>query len=204
MNRGGETVPGLGLGYGGRRGPEPSSRLHVLTGAPGTGKSAILGWLASAGTSVVDEPAREILREQRSTGGSGTPDRHPAAFVDLLLQRSIEKYRATRRSGTDVIFDRGIPDCVAYAVHLGVDPRPSLIACRGHRYERRVLIVAPWGDIYSVDEERTMSFEDALGFHDAIVHAYEGADYELIEVPRGSIEDRASFVQASIQGRSSM
>ena len=202
MSSGGGTVPGLGCGCS--RGPEPSSGLHVLTGAPGTGKSAILGRLAVAGTIVVDEPAREILREQRSTGGSGTPDRHPAAFVDLLLQRSIEKYRATRRSGTDVIFDRGIPDCIAYAVHLGVDPEPSVIPCREHRYERQVLIVAPWEQIYTVDEERTMSFEDTVAFHDLIVRAFEGAGYELIEVPRGSIEYRAAFVEASIQGRYSM
>ena len=198
MSGGGGTVPGLGYGSG--RGPEPSPGLHVLTGAPGTGKSAILGWLAVAGKNVVDEPAREILREQRSTGGSGTPDRQPATFVDLLLQRSIEKYRAARLSGTDVIFDRGIPDCIAYAVHLGVDPEPSVIACRAHRYEREVLIVAPWEEIYAVDEQRTMSFEDTIGFHDAIVRAYEGAGYELVEIPRGSIEDRAAFVQ----GRYSM
>ena len=202
MSKGGGTVPGLG--YGGCRGPEPSSGLHVLTGAPGTGKSAILGWLAAAGTSVVDEPAREILREQRSMGGSGTPDRRPATFVDLLLQRSIDKYLAARRSGTDVIFDRGIPDCVAYAVHLGVDPEASVIASRVHRYEREVLIVAPWEHIYTVDEERTMPFEDTVGFNDAIVRSYEGAGYELIEVPIGSIEDRAAFVQALIQGRYSM
>ena len=188
-----------GLGYCSSRGPEPSSGLHVLTGAPGTGKSAILGLLALGGMRVVDEPAREILRGQRSTGGTGTPDRRPATFVDLLLQRSIEKYLVARRSGTDVIFDRGIPDCVAYAVHLGVDPEPSVIASRAHRYEREVLIVAPWEQIYAVDEERTMSFEDTVGFHDAIVHAYEEAGYELIEVPRGSIENRAAFVLASIQ-----
>ncbi len=154
--------------------------------------------------SVVDEPAREILREQRSTGASGTPDRSPATFVDLLLQRSIEKYLAARRLETDVFFDRGIPDCVAYAVHLGVDPKPSVTACREHRYEREVLIVAPWEQIYAVDEERTMSFGDTIGFHDAIVRAYEGAGYELIEVPRGSIEDRAAFVQTSIQDPYSM
>lgn len=193
-----------GLGYGRSRGPERSPSLHVLTGAPGTGKSAIIGRLAAAGTTVVDEPARELLKEHRSTGASGALDRHPAVFVDLLLRRSIEKYLAGRRSATDVIFDRGIPDCVAYAVHLGVDTEPSSIACREYRYEREVLIVAPWEHIYAVDEERMMPFEDTIGFHDAIVNAYEGAGYELIEVPRGSIEARAAFVQASIQGRYSM
>jgi predicted ATPase len=202
VSRGSRTAPGLGHGSG--RGPEPSSGLHVLTGAPGTGKSAILAGLAAAGTSVIDEPAREILREQRQAGASGIVERRPGTFVDLLLQRSIEKYLAARRSGMNVIFDRGIPDCFAYAVQLGVDPEPSLIASREHRYDRAVFILAPWEHIYAVDEERTMSFEETLGFHDAIVHAYEGVGYELAEVPQGSIEDRAAFVKASIEGRSLM
>ena len=150
---------------------------------------------------MIDEPAREILREQRSPGAIGIVDGHPATFVDLLLQRSIEKYLAARRPETDVIFDRGIPDCVAYAVHLGVDPEPSLLASREFRYEREVLIVAPWEHIYAVDEERTMSFEDTVGFHDAIVRAYEGTGYELTEVPRASIEDRAALVRAFIRDR---
>ena len=36
-----------------------------------------------------------------------------------------------------------------------------------------MLLVAPWEAIYTVDEERTMSYADTLGFHDAIVRAYE-------------------------------
>ena len=180
-----------------------SARLHILTGAPGTGKSAILGRLAAAGASIVGEPAREILSEQRSIGGDGTPDRDPPTFLDLLLRRSIEKYQAARSSPGDVIFDRGIPDCIAYAMHFGVDSEPSVIASREHRYEAEVLLVAPWEAIYTVDEERTMSYADTLDFHDAIVRAYEGAGYEVVEVPRGSIEDRAAFLLASIRASSS-
>ncbi len=180
-----------------------SPRLHVLTGAPGTGKSAILGRLAAAGKSVVSEPAREILSEQRSTGGGDTPHRDPTTFLDLLLQRSIEKHQVARSSLADVIFDRGIPDCIAYAMHFGVDPVPSVIASQEHRYGGEVLLVAPWEAIYTVDEERTMSYADTLGFHDAIVRAYEATGYELVEVPRGSIEDRAAFVLAVVQAPSS-
>ena len=84
---------------------------HVLTGAPGSGKTAILD---SIGTELlcVPEPAREIIAEQRAIGGDGTSDRNPSLFVDMLLQRSIEKHVA--QSGTaPVLFDRGVPDCIA-------------------------------------------------------------------------------------------
>ena len=175
--------------------------LTILTGAPGSGKTTILDNMG-APIHVVDEPAREILAEQRSAGGAGTHDRDPSLFVDLLLQRSIDKYEAAQRIDGPVAFDRGIPDCISYAVHIGLDPTPSIAACGEYRYRSEVLILEPWEEIYTVDDERTMSFEATIGFHDAIVDAYERSGYTLVQVPRGSIEERASFVRDVITRQS--
>lgn len=169
-------------------------KLLILTGAPGSGKTAILDRLA-AGFRCVDEPAREVLEEQRATGGSGTWDQDPSLFVHLLLQRSIEKFEAARRSGETVIFDRGIPDCVVYAVRAGTDPTSSLSAASTFRYQPHVLFLEPWSDIYETDDERTMSFDDTLSFSEALRDVYERSDYILVPVPRGSVEDRAAFVR---------
>jgi predicted ATPase len=168
--------------------------LFILTGAPGSGKTAILSPLSNA-FRCVDEPAREVLAEQRATGGSGTWDQDPSLFVHLLLQRSIEKYEAGRRSGETVIFDRGIPDCVVYAIRAGTDPTPSLTAASEFRYQPHVLFLEPWSDIYETDEERTMSFDDTQSFSEALRDVYERSGYVLVHVPRGSIEDRAAFVR---------
>jgi predicted ATPase len=173
------------------------SDLRIITGAPGSGKTAILDRLRST-VRCVDEPAREILSEQRSIGGDGAPDRDPSLFVDLLLQRSVAKHRATEALEGTVAFDRGVPDCVAYATMLGVDPALSIRACDVYRYHPEVFVLAPWEQIYVVDDERTMSFADTLGFHAAIVDAYRGAGYTLVEVPRGSADQRAAFVRGRI------
>jgi len=143
----------------------------------------------------VDEPAREVLEEQRATGGSGTWDQDPSLFVLLLLQRSIEKFEAARRSRETVIFDRGIPDCAVYAVRAGTDPAPSLSAASTFRYHPHVLFLEPWSEIYETDDERTMSFDDTLSFSEALREVYERSDYILVHVPRGSVEDRAAFVR---------
>ena len=168
--------------------------LLILTGAPGSGKTAILDRLA-AGFQCVNEPAREVLAEQRATGGSGTWDQDPSLFVHLLLQRSIEKYEAARRSSETVIFDRGIPDCVVYAVRAGTDPTPSLSATSKFRYQPQVLFLEPWSDIYVTGDERTMSFDDTLFFSEALRDVYERSDYILVDIPRGSIDDRTAFVR---------
>jgi predicted ATPase len=99
-------------------GSAPTSRLFVLTGAPGSGKTAILDRL-DTDVRCAGEPAREVLAEQRAIGGRGTWDRDPSLFVDLLLERSIERHEEARGLGGTVLFDRGIPDCAVYALRAG-------------------------------------------------------------------------------------
>jgi predicted ATPase len=176
-----------------------TANLFVLTGAPGAGKTAILDRIG-AGIRVVGEPAREILAEQRSVGGAGTHDRDPSLFVDLLLQRSIDKHETAQRWEGPVVFDRGVPDCVAYAALMGTDPTAGRAACERYRYHPEVLVVEPWQEIYATDAERTMSFADTIPFHAALVDAYERAGYSLVGVPRDSAENRAAFVRDLVAG----
>jgi predicted ATPase len=172
----------------------------ILTGAPGSGKTAILDELRGS-VRCVDEPARRVLAEQRASGGLGIPERDPARFVELLLEVAIADHEASL-SGGPVLFDRGIPDCIAYAVHLGVDPDPSVVAAARYRYRAEVLLLEPWEDIYTTDDERRMSFTDTLAFHSGIIDAYQGAGYDLTVVPRGSAEDRAASVRQRFSGAS--
>jgi predicted ATPase len=171
-------------------------RLIVLTGAPGAGKTAIL---RSLGLAHVAEPAREVIAEQRAIGGTSTAEQDPARFVELLLERSIEKHRAAMDRGEPVLFDRGIPDCVAYAQQLGGDPQPCRKAASVHRYHPTVLVTRPWADIYTTDDERRMSFEATLPFHRLMEEAYEEAGYGLIEIPRGSMAERVAFVRRFLE-----
>lgn len=171
------------------------NKLHILTGAPGSGKTAILRQLGD-GVDTVAEPAREVIAEQRAIGGTGTSEQDPARFLTLLLQRSIDKYRhATRSAAPLVLFDRGVPDCVAYATVSDVDPSPSVAAARRYRYHPTVMILEPWERIYATDVERTMSFAETIPFHAALVEAYERAGYGLVAVPTGSVAERIAFVR---------
>jgi predicted ATPase len=173
------------------------SNLLILTGSPGSGKTAIVSRLKGE-FRCVDEPAREVLAEQRATGGRGTWDQDPSLFVHLLLQRSIEQYEVARRSDETVIFDRGIPDCIVYAVRAGTDATPSVAAVEAFRYQGHVLFLEPWSDIYTTDEERIMSFADTVSFSEELRDVYERSDYTLVRVPQTSIDERAAFVREFI------
>ena len=114
------------------------------------------------------------------------------------MQRSIEKYAMARTSGDTVIFDRGIPDCIVYAVRAGADPTPSLEAADAYRYQPHVLFLEPWSDIYTTDEERIMSFDDTVSFSGTLRDVYERSGYTLVVVPNGSVEDRAAFIRMRV------
>ncbi len=173
-----------------------SESFFILTGAPGTGKTAILSRLP-AGVPWVAEPARELLAENPALDVRYTWRQDPDVFLGLILARSMRTYEATSGSGP-VVFDRGLPDCVAYALQLGADPTPSLAAAERYRYNPEVLIATPWEDIYTTDTERTMTFEMTVQFHHHVVTAYELTGYTLIEVPQGQIAERVAFVAAAV------
>lgn len=172
--------------------------LTILTGAPGTGKTAILARLGP-GIRRVTEPAREVLAEHRAQGGHSALE--STDFVPLLLRRSIEKYRAVVEHSGPVVFDRGVPDCVAYARHLGTDPAAGVGAAARYRYRREVLLLRPWEEIYTTDDERRMTFEHTLAFQRHIEEVFREIGYLLVEVPFAPIEQRVAFVEEFVSGQ---
>jgi predicted ATPase len=176
--------------------------FHILTGAPGTGKTSILDVLGRD-LVTVNEPAREVLAEQRRGERAGPrptdEPRDEAHFVALLLERSILKYMTAQQESTVVLFDRGIPDCIAYANHLETDEAASIEASHRHRYEGRIFMLEPWAEIYTTDEERSMSFSLTMAFHEHLVVAYDEAGYRPQLVPRGSVLERARFIKDEVR-----
>lgn len=177
--------------------------FHVLTGAPGSGKTAVLEKLRGLGFAVVDEPARQILAEQRSFGGRGVPDTDPGHFTDLLLSRALRDYRRACEGRHPVFFDRGIPDVIAYAAYYGLDTAPARNASGLHRYNSLVFVTPHWEEIYQQDDERRMTFDEACRFGDDICEVYRRLGYELLELPRDTPDSRAEFIRSRVNGESS-
>ncbi len=165
---------------------------YVITGAPGTGKTSILEALAHIGD-VVAEPARELIAEHRYATGERSLDESPELFVNRLIARSIEKFDAAQ-PGHRTFFDRGLPDCIAYASVFGVDTRAALAAAQARRYADRVFVAPPWEEIYTTDDMRQATYRQVVTIHNELVAVYERLDYELVELPRESVAERAKLV----------
>ena len=170
------------------------SSLFILSGAPGTGKTTILREISQSGYKIVSEPARQILAEQRKIEGRGVPETDPGLFCKLILDRATATYIDHAGANELVFFDRGIPDVLAYLDHFKLDNGAALSAANEHRYNKHVFFTSPWRAIYTNDEERKMSFEDALVFSQLLAAHYTQLGYVLVDIPQGSPPERAAFV----------
>jgi len=171
-----------------------NSHYFLLTGSFGSGKSTVLEHLRSRGMRVVVEPARPILSEQRSIQGNGVPDKDPRLFVELMLSRMLSTYGQSCAEPGPVLFDRGVPDILAYAKLFGFDFPPGENAATLYRYNPHVFIAPPWEEIYRTDDERTVPFSVARDFGSEIRAIYERLDYTLIDLPCVSPDERAEFI----------
>lgn len=174
---------------------ERATHLFILTGGPGSGKTTLLQALAQAGHFCSGEAGRSIIKQQMQIDGRGLPWGDPTLYAELQLCWEIRSYHLALEHMGPVYFDRGIPDIVGYLRVAGL-PVPNHVAkaVEMYRYNQRVFIAPPWPEIYRQDLERRQSFEDAVATYEAMAETYATAGYELVTLPRTSVEKRLKFV----------
>jgi predicted ATPase len=174
-----------------------NNNLIILTGAPGVGKTSVLNELSKQ-FACMDEPAREVIADQKAINGDGVSDKNPKLFVELLLSLSIKKYEQSLKSKELVLFDRGVPDVISYAAWYEFDLSPFIKAAEKYRYNKFVFLLSPWEEIYKTDSDRKMNFKEVEKFHSSLEKFYNDLGYSIINVPNCSILDRVEFIKSEI------
>jgi predicted ATPase len=179
-----------------------SSSFFVVTGGPGSGKSTLIEALAKVGVATMPEAGRAIIRDQAAIGGNALPWADRMAFAELMLEWEMRSYREAQALAGPVVFDRGIPDTVGYLRLCGL-PTPAHFerAAEVFRYSAGVFIAPHWPEIYAPDAERKQTSEEAEATYRAVAEAYGWAGYELVELPKVSVEERVEFVLEIVKGK---
>lgn len=172
----------------------------VLIGGPGTGKSSVLNELISRGFLCKPEISREVTLEAQKKGIDQLFLTNPLLFSDLLLKGREKQYLEANES-TDklVFFDRGIPDVHAYLEFFNTDyPAHFIKKSTTHLYTK-VFMLPPWKEIYTCDNERYESFEEAVKIYHHLKKTYEQIGYKISIVPFGTIQERTDYILNAIK-----
>lgn len=172
-----------------------STKKIVITGGPGTGKSTLINELIGRGYTCLEEISRQVTLNAKKDGINQLFLTNPLLFSELLLKGRLQQFlNADMFSSGIVFFDRGLPDVLAYMDYIGDSyPQNFVNTCKDSIYDI-VFILKPCEAIYETDNERYENFEQTLDIHKHLLSTYQYYNYNLIDVPFDTVENRIDFI----------
>ncbi len=178
----------------------------VITGGPATGKTAIIDYLRSKGLPCFEEVIRKLTAAAQDSGDITESHSNPITLVSdsekfntTLINLRINDYLASEELKTDFcFFDRGMPDVLAYMLYFQQSIGTEFVEiCEKHTYDHMFLL-PPWKAIFTDDEERFETFEQAMDIYHHLRDMYSNFGHHVIEVPFGTVDNRANYILNSI------
>lgn len=165
----------------------------VVTGAPGVGKTTMVEALRRRGVPTVPEAARVLLEEGAAMGRSAATTRaDERCFQDQVLTSKL-RTEGERDQRTVTVFDRGIPDTLAYYRLFGWLPSRLLAKALAEAAYACAFVLTPL-PIVDDDPLRTESPAQRRQLAKLLLAAYSDHGTPIVEVPALGLERRTDFV----------
>ena len=169
------------------------SKLRVVvTGGPGAGKTALLEALQSRGYAIVADSPRAIIQHRKQRGLSPRPEPHE--FARETLRMDVDNYERLDGTSGYIFFERSVLDALCSLDHVAPLGDELNAWLSKYRYCRKVFVPPPWQDIYVTDAERDHTFAHAERVHRIVCDWYGRCGYQVVELPKTSVEERCDFV----------
>lgn len=173
---------------------EPAVRLTrwtVVTGAPCSGKTAVIDELARRGYRVVPEAARAYIEAELEKGRRLDEIKSDPRRFEGHIFRAKRRLEARLPAGERLFLDRALPDSIAYYVLEGLDPAEPRRQSLRVRYRRIFLFERL---TFVTDPARSENALAADRIERLIGAAYRDLGYAVIRVPVMPVPARTEFV----------
>lgn len=171
----------------------PKNRI-VITGGGGSGKSSLIEYFIAHGFNAMREVAREQIRISLENNSNALPWEDIQTFSENVQAQMVLDFHAFPEAEY-TFYDRCLLDVLSYLI---LDKRPSYTSLmrdiENHRYFDHVFILPPWKEIFTKDDERMEDFEETIKAYDVIKYTYEDNGYQVVELPKTSVEARVQFI----------
>ena len=181
-----------------------ATRMVVVTGGPGSGKTTLVQAMGELGYATVPEAAIQVIGELIQEMGNEEQKAwragHRVEFQLRILERqlALEAELLAGRSGT-AFLDRSRLDGLAYCRHFGQEPPPELLATARCTAYHRVLILDTLTEFVVRGESgRTSDRAASLAIRDVLDAVYREYGYDPIRVPELPPQERVTFVQEAL------
>ncbi len=164
---------------------------HVITGAPCSGKTAVIRELEKLGYPVVHEVARAYIDERLQNGETIARIKADIlSFERHILYKKIAIEQSLLKDKT-VFLDRAVPDSIGYYILEGLDPDDAIQKSKLWRYKNIFFFVRiP----FEKDPVRSENDKTASRIEGLLKESYRMLGYEIIVVPLDSVKARANFI----------
>lgn len=175
-----------------------TKKHYIFTGTPGSGKTSVLQALKQIGYTVVPEAATDLITDFQKKGVM-QPWTSPC-FIEAIV--SCQKKRQLETKGYLQFYDRS-PFCtLALEKYLKfqqvIKLKKEIDRClKNNIYQNTVFFFENLGFIERTDV-RKISYEEALIFEKIHLETYQEFGFNIIVVPKSSIEERMEFVLGAI------
>ncbi len=164
---------------------------YVITGAPSSGKTTLLKELEKIGYRVVHEVARAHIETQMARGRTLEEIRSDKqSFENRVLNRKIA-LEAQLPKHEVIVFDRAVPDSIAYFELAGLDTAETIAKSPRNRY-RKVFLLNPLP--YVADHARIEDQQTAARLDQSLGQSYRKLGYDVIRIDAMPVEDRLVII----------
>ena len=169
---------------------------YVVTGAPSSGKTALVQELEKLGYRVIHEVARGYIEREMEQGRTLEEIRADKRSFEKWILHAKIAIEAELPKNHLIIFDRAIPDSIAYFDVAGLDAKEAIEKSPRNRYKGVFLLDRlP----YEVDHVRVEDDEVAVRLDRSLEQSYRMLGYEVTRIGVMHIGKRVKVIVDQIE-----